>query len=129
MIGKVLFKRFAEDTDLQNLFGGRIYPSVGQQTGATPFAVYEVVNISTSMTKEKDSHIDEIDVRLTLIAEKYQSTQQGVEFVRADFARLSGTIMGVKVQSCSFEGQRDLFSDDDRTFGAQCDLKFRVSRD
>lgn len=129
MIGKVIKSRFTTDSDLNTLFGGRVFPVIGAQTKATPFAIYEVVNISTSMSKESDSHIDDIDVRITLISSKYSDTQNGVEYVRSAFVRMNGTFSGVKVQSCMFEGQRDLFSDDERTFGSQCDLKFRVSRD
>ena len=129
MIGKVIKSRFTSDSDLNTIFGGRVFPVIGAQTKATPFAIYEVVNISTSMSKESDSHIDDIDVRITLISSKYSDTQNGVEYVRSAFVRMNGTFSGVKVQSCMFEGQRDLFSDDERTFGSQCDLKFRVSRD
>lgn len=129
MIGKVIKSKFTSDSDLNTLFGGRVFPVVGAQTKATPFAIYEVVNISTSMSKESDSHIDELDVRITLISTKYSDTQNGIEYVRSAFVRMNETIQGVDVQSCMFEGQRDLFSDDERTFGSQCDLKFRVARD
>jgi len=129
MIGKVIKYQFDNDANLSTLFGGRVFPVVGSQSKTTPFAVYEVVNISTSMSKESDSHIDDVDVRITLISSKYSDTQNGIEYVRSAFVRMSGTIGGVKVQSCMFEGQRDLFSDDERTYGSQCDLKFRVSRD
>lgn len=129
MIGKVIKYKFDNDSSLNTLFGGRVFPVIGAQTKATPFAIYEVVNISTSMSKESDSHIDEIDVRITLVSTKYSDTQNGIEYIRNAFVRMSGTIQSVNVQSCMFEGQRDLFSDDERTFGSQCDLKFRVSRD
>ena len=129
MIGKVIKYKFDNDSALNTLFGGRVFPLIGAQTKVTPLAIYEVVNISTSMSKESDSHIDDIDVRITLISTRYSDTQNGIEYVRDAFVRMNGTINGVKVQSCMFEGQRDLFSDDERTFGSQCDLKFRVSRD
>lgn len=129
MIGVVIKSKFSSDSSLNTLFGGRVFPFVGEQTKATPFAVYEVVNISTTTSKESDSHIDEFDVRITLISTKYSDTQNAVNDVRSAFVRMNETISGVNVESCSFEGQRDLFSDDERTFGSQCDLKFRVSRD
>lgn len=129
MIGKVIKYKFDNDSALNTLFGGRVFPVIGAQSKVTPFAIYEVVNISTSMSKESDSHIDDIDVRITLVSTKYADTQNGIEYVRDAFVRMNGTVQGVKVQSCLFEGQRDLFSDDERTFGSQCDLKFRVSRD
>lgn len=129
MIGKVIKYQFDNDADLSTLFSGRVFPVVGSQSKVTPFAVYEVVNISTTMSKESDSHVDEVDVRITLISSKYSDTQNGIEYVRSAFVRMDQTIGGVKVKSCMFEGQRDLFSDDERTYGSQCDLKFRVSRD
>jgi hypothetical protein len=129
MIGKVIKYKFDNDSALNTLFGGRVFPVIGAQSKVTPFAIYEVVNISTSMSKESDSHIDDIDVRITLVSTNYADTQNGIEYVRDAFVRMNGTVQGVKVQSCLFEGQRDLFSDDERTFGSQCDLKFRVSRD
>ena len=129
MIGKVIKYKFDNDSNLNSLFGGRVFPVVAAQTKSTPFAIYEVVNIATSMTKESDSNIDEIDVRITLVSTSYSDTQNAVEYVGSAFVRIKGTIQGVKLQSCMFEGQRDLFSDDERTFGSQCDLKFRVSRD
>jgi len=129
MIGKVIKYKFDNDSALNTLFGGRVFPVIGAQSKVTPFAIYEVVNISTSMSKESDSHIDDIDVRITLVSTKYADTQNGIEYVRSAFVRMNGTVQGVEVQSCLFEGQRDLFSDDERTFGSQCDLKFRVSRD
>lgn len=129
MIGLVIKYKFNNDSLLDGLFNGRIFPVVGAQTKANPFAIYEVVNITTSMSKESDSHIDEIDVRITLVSTSYADTQNGIKYVRNAFVRMNETIQGVKVKSCMFEGQRDLFSDDERTFGSQCDLKFRVSRD
>lgn len=129
MIGKVIKYKFDNDSALNTLFGGRVFPVVGAQTKATPFAIYEVVNITTSMSKESDSHIDEIDVRITSISDKYSDTQNAIDYIRTAFVRINGTIQGVKLQSCLFEGQRDLFSDDERTFASQCDLKFRVARD
>jgi len=129
MIGKVIKYKFDNDSALNTLFGGRVFPVVGAQTKATPFAIYEVVNITTSMSKESDSHIDEIDVRITSISDKYSDTQNAIDYIRTAFVRINGMIQGVKLQSCLFEGQRDLFSDDERTFASQCDLKFRVARD
>lgn len=129
MIGKVIKSVFSSNTNLNTLFAGRVYPVVGAQTTDTPFAIYEIVNISTNMSKESDSHIDEIDVRITCISPNYGDVQNGVEYIRTAFVRLNNVVGGVNVKSCMFEGQRDLFSDNERTFGSQCDLKFRVSRD
>jgi len=129
MIGKVIKYKFDNDSNLNALFSGRVYPLVGKQTATYPFAIYEIVTNDTTKSKESDSHIDEINVRITNVSQTYSDTQNAVSYIRNAFVRMNETIESVKVQSCSFDGERDLFSDDERTFASQVDLVFRVSRD
>ncbi len=129
MIGKVIKYKFTNDSDLNTLFSGRVFPLVGQQKASYPFAIYEIVTNNTTQSKESDSHIDEINVRITNVSQTYSDTQSAVSYIRDAFVRMSGTIEGVNVQSCSFDGERDLFSDNERTFASQVDLVFRVSKD
>jgi hypothetical protein len=126
MIGKVLKYKFGTDSNLLSLFGGRVFPVVGAQGQTTPFAIYEVVNVTTSMSKDSDSHIDDVLVRLTMISTKYADVQNGIAYARTAFVRMEETIGGVQVQTCMYEGERDLYSDDERIFGTQIDLTFRV---
>ena len=118
MIGKVIKYKFDNDASLSSLFGGRVYPMVGAQGQATPFAIYEVVNVTTSMSKDSDSHIDEVLVRITMVSTRYADVQNGVAYVRSAFVRMDETILGVQVQSCKYDGERDLYSDDERSFGS-----------
>ena len=126
MIGKVLKYKFGTDSNLLSLFGGRVFPVVGAQGQTSPFPMYEVVNVTTSMSKDSDSHIDDVLVRLTMISTKYADVQNGIAYARTAFVRMEETIGGVQVQTCMYEGERDLYSDDERTFGTQIDLTFRV---
>jgi hypothetical protein len=129
MIGKVIKYVFENDASLNGLFSGRVFPVIGAQGSDHPFAIYEVINITTSSTKQSDSHIDEYDVRITCVCDKYSDAQGAVEYIRTAFVRMNNVVAGVNVKSCVFDGMRDLFSSDTRTFGSQVDLKFRVSRD
>ena len=126
MIGKVIKYKFDNDASLSSLFGGRVFPMVGAQGQATPFAIYEVVNVTTSMSKDSDSHIDDVLVRITMVSSRYADVQNGISYVRSAFIRMEETILGVQVQSCKYDGERDLYSDDERTFGTQVDLTFRL---
>ena len=126
MIGKVLKYKFDTDSNLLSLFGGRVFPVIGAQGQTTPFAIYEVVNVTTSMSKDSDSHIDDVLVRLTMISTKYADVQNGIAYARTAFVRMEETIRDIQVQTCMYEGERDLYSDDERTFGTQIDLTFRV---
>jgi hypothetical protein len=126
MIGKVIKYKFDNDSSLNSLFGGRVFPIVGAQGQTNPFAIYEVVNVTTAMSKDSDSHIDEMLVRITLVSTNYADVQNGIGYIRTAFVRMNETISGVVVQSCKYDGERDLFSEDERTFGSQIDLAFRV---
>ena len=129
MIGKVIKYKFDNDSDLNTLFSGRVYPLVGAQTAQHPFAIYEIVVNDPQRSKDSDSHLDEMNVRVTIVSTSYADTQNAVSYIRNAFVRMNETIESVKVQSCSFDGERDLFSDDERTFSSQVDLIFRVSLD
>ena len=126
MIGKVILYKFQNDANLFSIFAGRVFPLVGAQAQPTPYAIYEVINNTPSRSKDSDSHIDEIDVRITLISTTYADTSSGIDYVRSAFVRMREIILDVAVQSCKFEGERDLFSDDERYFAKQVDLTFRI---
>ena len=126
MIGKVIKYKFTNDSNLNSLFGGRVFPVIGAQGQTSPFAIYEVVNVTTAMSKDSDSHVDDVMVRITLISTNYSDVQNAIGYIRTAFVRMNETINGVVVQSCKYYGERDLFSEDERTFGSQVDLTFRV---
>ena len=87
MSGKVIKSKFTTDANLAALFGGRLFPAVGAQGQTTPYAIYEVINNSPTRSKDSDSHIDEIDVRITLVSTNYSDTATGVDNVRSAFVR------------------------------------------
>ena len=128
MIGKVIKSKFDSDATLNGIFSGKVYPFLAAQGASAPFAVYEIFRVNPSSTKDADSHLDEVSVRLTLVATTYSVCQDAVEGVRSAFPRMSGTVAGVNVQSCAFNDLRDVYSDTDEFYGVQVDLTFRIVR-
>jgi len=128
MIGKVIKSKFDSDATLNGIFSGKVYPFLAAQGASAPFAVYEIFRVNPSSTKDADSHLDEVSVRLTLVATTYSVCQDAVEGVRSAFPRMSDTVAGVNVQSCAFDDLRDLYSDGDEFYGVQVDLTFRIVR-
>ena len=108
------------------MFAGRVYPFIGVQGGTTPFVIYDVSSVRPEGSKDAGSHIDIIDVNLTMIGVDYGVLQQAVSDVRTTFVRMKETIEGVNVASCSFDTQSDAFNVDEETFGVEVDLSFRV---
>ena len=128
MIGKVIKSKFDSDATLNGIFSGKVYPFLAAQGASAPFAVYEIFRVNASSTKDADSHLDEVSVRLTLVATTYSVCQDAVEGVRSAFPRMSDTVAGVNVQSCAFDNLRDVYSDSDEFYGVQVDLTFRIVR-
>jgi len=126
MIGKVLKYKFDNTSSLNSVFAGRVYPLVGAQTSARPFCIYDTTSIRTEGSKDADSHIDVVNVELTLVGDNYGVLQTAVENVRTTFVRMKETIEGVNVQSCSFETLSETFNVDEETFAVSVDLSFRV---
>ena len=126
MIGKDIKYRFDNTTALNDVFAGRVYPVIAAQGGTTPFAVYDVTSIRTEGSKDADSHIDIVNVSITMVGSDYGILQQAVEDVRTAFVRIKETIGGVEVQSCGFDNQTEVFNVDEMTFGVEVDLVFRI---
>lgn len=125
MIGKVIKYKF-DNTASLSVFGGRVYPLVGAQTSARPFCIYDTTSIRTEGSKDADSHIDVVNVELTLVGDNYGVLQTAVENVRTTFVRMKETIENVEVQSCSFETLTEDANVDEETFAVSVDLSFRI---
>jgi len=126
MIGKVIKYKFDNTSALNDVFGGRVYPVIGAQGGATPFAVYDTTSIRTEGSKDADSHIDIVNVSITLIGTNYGTLQTAVDDVRSTFVRMEETILGVNVQTCMFDTVSEVYNVDETTFGVEIDLNFRI---
>ncbi len=126
MIGKVIKYKFDNTSALNNVFGGRVYPVIGAQGGATTFAVYETTWIRTEGSKDADSHIDIVNVSITMVGTNYGTLQTAVDDIRSTFVRMDETISSVEVQSCSFDTVSEVFNVDEETYGVEVDLTFRI---
>jgi len=126
MIGKVIKYKFDNTSGLNDVFGGRVYPIIGAQGGATPFAVYDTTSIRTEGSKDADSHIDIVNVSIRLVGTNYGTLQTAVDDIRSTFVRMDETISSVEVQSCMFDTQSEVFNVDEETYGVEVDLTFRI---
>lgn len=126
MIGLVIKKKFDTTDELNQVFEGRVYPLVGFQEGPRPFCIYDITSIRAEGSKDADSHIDIVNVELTLVGDSYGTLQTAVENIRTAFVRMKETIEGVNVQSCGFDNQNEVFNVDEETFAVAVDLVFRI---
>jgi len=129
MIGKVIKYKFDNTSALNSVFQYRVFPIIGAQGGSRPFAIYDITSIRTEGSKDADSHIDIVNVSITMVGTNYGVLQTAVDNVRSTFVRMNETISGVNVQSCTFETQSEVYNVDEETYGVEVDLSFRIIKD
>ena len=129
MIGKVLKSKFDNDANLYDLMRGRIFPQIAPQTTERPFAVYDIISVRAIGSKDADSHIDEVNVTITFLAEKYSIAHQCAEASRSALVRMREDIDKVNVQTCMFDNQSEAYNVDEQTYAVDVDFVFRVIKD
>lgn len=105
MIGKALYGKLSATAAVTALVSTRIYPDIATQDATYPFIVYS--NDATQPTDVKDSAspLDVVTMSVMIYSNSYSQAQDIAAAVRTALDRMTGTIQGVTVQSCRFEGQ------------------------
>lgn len=105
MIGKALYGKLSATTAVTALVSTRIFPDMATQDATYPFIVY--TNDATQPTDVKDSAspLDVVTMSVMIYSNSYSQAQDIAAAVRTALDRMTGTVQGVNVQSCRFEGQ------------------------
>ena len=105
MIGKALYGKLSATAAVTALVSTRIFPDMATQDATYPFIVY--TNDATQPTDVKDgaSPLDVVTMSVMIYSNSYSQAQDIAAAVRTALDRMTGTVQGVTVQSCRFEGQ------------------------
>lgn len=105
MIGKALYGKLSATAAVTALVSTRIFPDMATQDATYPFIVY--TNDATQPTDVKDSGspLDVVTMSVMIYSNSYSQAQDIAAAVRTALDRMTGTVQGVNVQSCRFEGQ------------------------
>ena len=105
MIGKALYGKLSATSAVTALVSTRIFPDMATQDATYPFIVY--TNDATQPTDVKDSTspLDVVTMSVMIYSNSYSQAQDIAAAVRTALDRMTGTVQGVNVQSCRFEGQ------------------------
>ena len=105
MIGKALYGKLSATAAVTALVSTRIFPDMATQDATYPFIVY--TNDATQPTDVKDSAspLDVVTMSVMIYSKSYSQAQDIAAAVRTALDRMTGTVQGVNVQSCRFEGQ------------------------
>ena len=70
-IGKGIYYILANNTEVSNLVGTRIFPQVAPISTIFPFIIYDIYNDDPTLDKDGPSSLDKYDIRITGYAETY----------------------------------------------------------
>lgn len=132
--GKAIFEILANDSDIQNLVGSRIFPSRYINDTANhqvPYITYQKVSQEPNNTKNGASSYDYVVVQINVYSDEYSVTVNLSELIRTALDYTSGTFRGVVVDKCFYESSTDVYFDNAGStglFGISSDYRFNINR-
>ncbi len=127
MIGKSIYTLLTNDATFAALAGLRVYPTTVPQNAVFPYAVYTVTGTNPMNQKDGASPLDEVFVQLDMYSNLYLTSQNMASAARSALDRERGTVEGVAIDRCVFEGQQDgEFDPQLGVFWVSQDYRFRV---
>ena len=131
-VGLAIYHLLLNDTPVNGVVSGRIYPELAKEGVAMPYIVYSVVSNSPSDTKD-GTPIDEAQCEIFSVAPTYQSANDLADKVRTALDRKGVTVTdaeagNITVQSIQYTNEITEVSADRNTYIAVQDYTFRIKR-
>ena len=131
-VGLAIYNILRNDSAVQALVSGRIYPELAPEGAAMPYIVYSVVSNTPSDTK-KSTPVDEARCELFSVQTTYSLVNDLADKVRAALDRAGVTVTDatagtITVQSINYTNEITEVSPDRKTYIAVQDYTFRITR-
>jgi hypothetical protein len=119
-VGEGLFTKLTGDTDISNLVGTRVYPSIAPQNATTPFIIYNETAQTFNNAMRVDPNISEPRYQVSSYSTSYSGSRTLSKFVKDNLRDFSGA-MGpssepITVQRIFMEFEMDMTHRDLETF-------------
>jgi hypothetical protein len=75
-IGKGIYYILANNTELSDLVGNKIFPQVAPITTSFPFIIYDIYNDDPTLDKDGPSTLDKYDIRITAYSKTYSNVTE-----------------------------------------------------
>jgi len=131
-VGLAIYNILINDSAVQALVSGRIFPELAPEGAAMPYIVYSVVSNTPSDTK-KSTPVDEARCELFSVQTTYSLVNDLADKVRAALDRKGVTVTDatagtITVQSINYTNEITEVSPDRKTYIAVQDYTFRITR-
>lgn len=131
-VGLALYNLLQNDSNVQTLVNGRIYPELAPEGATMPYIVYSVVSNSPSDTKD-GAPVDEAECEIFSVSATYQAVNNLADKVRLALDRKGVTVNDaeagqINVQSIQYTNEITEVSPNRKTYIAVQDYTFRIKR-
>lgn len=131
-VGLAIYNLLKNDTPVDTLVSGKIYPELAKEGVLMPYIVYSVVSNSPSDTKD-GTPIDEAQCEVFSVGTSYEMCNNLADKVRAALDRKGVTVTDasagdITVQSIHYTNEITEVSADRKTYIAVQDYTFRIKR-
>jgi hypothetical protein len=114
---------------LRNLCIGQVYPSIIAQDATFPCISYSVVSVTPDDTKDSRSVADKVRVQVDIFDKSFDNANVIASLVRDQLDFISGTIAGVPIDTCRYDGEQHLFENEIRIHHIAQDYLVRIPND
>ena len=130
-VGLAIRLLLVNDSDVNAIVSGRIYPEMAIEGAQTPYIVYSVMSNTPSNTKE-GAPVDEANVEILSVARSYSEANDLADKVRDALDRVGTTVSvaegSIVVNSIQYTNEITQVTEDRSLFASVQDYTIRINR-
>lgn len=126
MIFKAIYDILSKETDITTLVSNRIYPLRVAQGEPMPSIVYQLTGKTPANSKCNVSALDLCSFQITVIAEKYETTDLLSSYLRVALDKYRGDLKNSNIDKINMVNETDDYDDDAQLFIKRIDYDLRL---
>jgi len=130
-VGLAIRTLLVNDSDVNTIVSGRIYPEMAIEGADTPYIVYSVMSNTPSNTKD-GTPVDEANVEILSVARSYSEANDLADKVRDALDRVGTTVSvaegSIVVNSIQYTNEITQVTEDRSLFASVQDYTIRINR-
>lgn len=130
-VGLAIRFLLVNDSDVNAIVSGRIYPEMAIEGAQTPYIVYSVMSNTPSNTKD-GTPVDEANVEILSVARSYSEANDLADKVRDALDRVGTTVSvaegSIVVNSIQYTNEITQVTEDRSLFASVQDYTIRINR-
>jgi energy-converting hydrogenase Eha subunit F len=130
-VGLAIRFLLVNDSDVNAIVSGRVYPEMAIEGATTPYIVYSVMSNTPSNTKD-GTPVDEANVEILSVGRSYSEANDLADKVRDALDRVGTTVTqtegSIVINSIQYTNEITQVTEDRSLFASVQDYTFRINR-